>query len=325
MSDSSPTQAPLVSVIIPTYDRFEYLRVAIESVLQQTYPHLEIIVADDCSPQNPQALIDSFHDPRLTLHRHATNLGNGPNIANAFLLAQGKYVASLNDDDYWHPNFIATLIQPLEANLDVAVAFCDHYIVNADGRLDLAASDENSHRWGRDRLEEGVHRPFIEQALVHQSVSPASSALLRRDAIAWPELLSVGVYWDYFLAYLSCRQGLGAYYCPERLTYYRIHNQSETNLSGGKDARAKIRKGRSGVYCYSQFLADPNLQAFLPYFRQRWVEANTTLALGLIKAGTPTEARPYLQKALRQSPNPRTLAALLISFLPDRAMQLLGG
>jgi glycosyltransferase involved in cell wall biosynthesis len=185
--------AALVSIIIPTYNRTEYLRAAVDSVLQQTYTHLEIIVADDCSPHNPQELIDSFNDPRLTLHRNSTNLGNGPNIANAFQLAQGKYVASLNDDDYWHPSFVEILMRPLEANPDLAIAFCDHYIVDADGTIDQAASNENSRRWRRDSLPEGIYRPFVEQALVHQSVSPASSALLRSSAVSWAELLPVGV------------------------------------------------------------------------------------------------------------------------------------
>lgn len=316
--ETSRHSLPLVSIIIPTYNRLDYLKEAIQSAVRQTYSHLEIIVADDCSPQSPQALIDSFQDSRILLHRNTTNLGNGPNIATAFELAQGEYVASLNDDDYWHPSFIETLIQPLEADPELAIAFCDHHIVNADGSPNQAASDENSQRWQRDRLAAGKHRPFITQALVHQSVSPASSALLRRSAIAWHELMPVGVYWDYFLAYLSCRDGLGGFYCPQRLTYYRIHTQSETNLSGGKDAKAKIRKGKSGVYCYETFLADPRLAEHKAYFRKKWVEASTTLALGLLKSGSNQQARTHLFKALQQEFSPRTFAALLLSLLPQQ-------
>ena len=325
MTSHSPATTPLVSVVIPTYNRLTYLKQAIQSVLSQTYSNFEVIIADDCSPEDPTPTVEAWQDSRLRVCRNQTNLGNGPNIARAFTLAQGKYVASLNDDDYWHPTFLETLIAPLEANDDVAIAFCDHHITHADGTPDQAASDENTRQWRRDTLAAGIHRPFIKEALVHQSVSPASSALLRREAIAWNELLPVGVYWDYFLAYLSCRDGLGGYYCPERLTYYRIHDQSETTLSGRKDASAKIRKGKSGVYCYSQFLNHPNLRPYAVYFRQKWIEANTTLAIGLIKSGLPAEARSHLKDALQHGPNLRTLTALGLSFLPRRATQSLMG
>jgi glycosyltransferase involved in cell wall biosynthesis len=319
------SEAALVSVVIPTYNRPAYLKKAVESVVQQTYQNLDIIVCDDCSPKSPQTLLDSFQDDRIRLLRHPHNLGNGPNVAQGFKLARGKYVASLNDDDYWHPKFVETLVRPLEFNPDLNFAFCDHYIVDAEGTVDQAATEESSKRWRRDCLAPGIHRPCIEQALVHQSVSPASSALLRQAAITWDELLPVGVYWDYFLAYLGCRDGFGAYYCPKRLTYYRIHSQSETSLSGGKDASAKIRKGKSGIYCYGQFLADPKLEMFASYFRQKWIEANTTLAIGLIKSGASTEARPYLRLALRHGLNLRSTAAFLLSFLPKKTVRLLIG
>ena len=55
---------PLVSVIIPTYNRIEYLKQAISSAVQQTYQNLEIIVSDNCSFENPQALVESFQDSR---------------------------------------------------------------------------------------------------------------------------------------------------------------------------------------------------------------------------------------------------------------------
>jgi glycosyltransferase involved in cell wall biosynthesis len=246
--------SPLVSVIIPTYNRLGYLEKAIQSVVSQSYSCLEIIVSDDCSPQNPQTLIDSFNDRRIVFRRNSTNLGNGLNVANAFQAAQGKYVASLNDDDNWDPDFLARLIQPLENNEMLAVAFCDHYIINADGMVQYDLTVENSRRWQRDRLAAGVHQPFWTIGLVHQSVSPASSALLRRSMIDWSALMEVGVYWDYYLTYLACCQGYGAYYCPEKLTYYRLHENSETTQSGGKNAAAKIRKGRSGVFCYEKII-----------------------------------------------------------------------
>lgn len=306
---------PLISVVIPTYNRIHYLESALRSVLQQTYPNFEVIVADDHSPEDPTALIASFQDPRIRLRRNSQNLGNGPNIALAFQEAQGDYVASLNDDDTWDPHFLERLVQPLEAHPTLVAAFCDHYIMDGTGRVDEALSAENSQRWKRDRLPEGIHQPFWSIGLVDQSVSPASSALLRRSMIDWPELINVGVYWDYYLTYLACCKGYGAYYCPEKLTYYRIHENSETTQSGGKNAAAKIRKGRSGTFCYSQFLQDPNLQEHYSYFLRKWVEAKTTWGIGLLRAGKLKEARTHLTEALGKQFNLRTFYALILSFI----------
>ncbi|OBQ33110.1 MAG: glycosyl transferase, partial [Anabaena sp. CRKS33] len=55
---------PLVSVIIPTYNRPEYLKQAISSAVQQIYQNIEIIVCDNCSSENPASLIESFNDSR---------------------------------------------------------------------------------------------------------------------------------------------------------------------------------------------------------------------------------------------------------------------
>lgn len=316
---------PLISIIIPTYNRLDYLKQAVQSVLAQTYSNFEVIIADDCSPEDPTPAIEALQDLRLRVRRNATNLGNGPNISQAFTLAKGKYVASLNDDDFWHPSFLEKLVAPLEANPDLAIAFCDHYITYASGTIDQQRTAANSTRWHRSSLPAGIHRPFYKLALVQQAVSPASSAVLRREAIDWSELEAVGVYWDYYLAYLSCRQGLGAYYCPERLTHYRVHEQSETGLSGRKSAAAKIRKGKSGIFCYEAILADPALQDHRPYFLGKLVEAKTILAIGLIKSGAASEGRSYLLSALRQKTNPRTCLAFLLSLMPNTLIRKMAG
>ncbi|NEO70954.1 glycosyltransferase family 2 protein [Moorena sp. SIO3H5] len=318
MSKHQEGQKPLVSVIIPTYNRLSYLKQAVESVLQQTYKNLEIIVSDDCSPENPQAMIESFQDDRIQFRRNSNNLGNGPNVAGAFKQAQGKYVASLNDDDLWNPDFLEKLVPPLEANPNVVVAFCDHYIIDADGVINYATTEAHTRLWKRDQLKAEVYQPFFTIGLVDQAVSPASSAVIRRDKVNWDELLSVGVYWDYYLTYLACRNGDGAYYYPERLTRYRVHELSETHMSGSGNAKAQIRKGKSGIFCYEHFLADPQLQKHRNYFTQKLAQANTTLGIGLIRDGRVAEARPYLFRALNQSFSLRTVAALILTVIPQQ-------
>ena len=83
---------PLVSVIIPTYNRPDYLKEAIESAVGQTYQTIEVIVADDCGPASAQnqKIVEDFQDSRIIFRRNATNLGVTQNFANAIKQVQGK-------------------------------------------------------------------------------------------------------------------------------------------------------------------------------------------------------------------------------------------
>ncbi|NJN87610.1 MAG: glycosyltransferase family 2 protein [Leptolyngbyaceae cyanobacterium SL_7_1] len=310
-------QAPLVSIVIPTYDRPDYLREALQSAVQQTYQSIEIIVSDNGSPTSPEALVQSFQDERIRFWRNQTNIGMFANTMNALKLARGKYVALLHDDDRWEPTFLEKLVPPLETYPEAIVCFCDQLIIDGDGKVDPEATEQTAQLYHRAPLEAGIHRPFYELGLIHKTVPTAAGAVMRRSAIDWDTIPpEVGGMYDLYLTYLCCRSGLGAYYCPERLVNYRVHAQTETMLSGRRNAQAKITKAKTEIFCYGQFMQDERLQLFHSHFRQQWLHAHTTLGIGLIRAKRAREARPYLLHALsQQRVNLRTVAALILSFL----------
>jgi glycosyltransferase involved in cell wall biosynthesis len=318
MNSKTNPQEAVVSVLIPTYNRPEYLQQAIESAVKQTYRHIEIIVSDNCSPENPQALVESFNDPRIKFYRNSTNLGLVTNVLTCLRMARGKYVATLLDDDIWHEDFLANLVPPLEANPDLTIAFCDHYIVDENSKINDAETEKCTHIYKRDGLKEGIYKPFYDLAVVHQAVSPGIAAVIRQDVIDWNKFpLEVGSLLDLYIAYLCSRTGRGAYYCAKRLTYNRVHSQSDTMLSGSQDAQAKIRKAQSQLFCYQVFMSDENFREYKPYFLKQWLHANTTLGIGLMRTGQTEKARPYFWQALQQQKfNFRTLAALFLSFTP---------
>jgi len=103
----------LVSIIIPTYNRWKYLVKAVNSVMTQTYENLECIVIDDCSTQKEYtdgSVISD--DPRFTLIRLNENMRRKYKSAHAQGMtrnvgierSKGKYLAFLDDDDWWEPN-----------------------------------------------------------------------------------------------------------------------------------------------------------------------------------------------------------------------------
>ncbi|MGB3639690.1 MAG: glycosyltransferase family 2 protein [Rivularia sp. (in: cyanobacteria)] len=318
MSLQMDSQQPLVSAIVPVYNRSMYLKQAIQSALNQTYKNIEIIVSDDCSPESPQAIVESFNDPRIRFRRNETNLGVAGNIITTVKEARGKYIASLNDDDLWNETFLEKLVPQLENNQDLVLAFCDHYIIDDRSNIDETATEECTQAWKRNQLKEGVYQPFYEIALIDQAVPSSVAAVIRKDAIDWDTFPpQAGPFWDLYLTYIACRNGGGAYYCPERLSQYRVHALSETMNIGGKNTKAKIRGAKATIFCFRQFMEDQALQEFKSYFRKQWLHAHTTLAIALLRDDNTTEARPLLLDALiQQKFNPRTIAAFLISFIP---------
>lgn len=94
---------PLVSVIIPTYNRAGKLKRSIKSVLNQTYENFELIVVDDASKDDTETKVNSFDDSRIKYIKHDKNKGGGASRNTGIKLSEGKYIAFLDDDDIWLP------------------------------------------------------------------------------------------------------------------------------------------------------------------------------------------------------------------------------
>lgn len=327
MTINTQIAEPLVSVIIPTYNRLEYLKQAITSAVNQTYQNIEIIVSDNCSPENPENLLASFCDSRIRFWRHPENVGMLNNQMHAFKMARGKYVASLHDDDMWHPDFLAKLVPHLETNLNLILAFCDQYIIDGQSQINRRATEENSRSYKRHKIANGIYQDFQEIGLVDKSIPTAAGCVIRNGLINWNSIPSeVGGMWDLYLTYLCCISGYGIYYYSEKLTYYREHEQTDTLISGRRNIQAKIRKAKSEIFCYKTFMEDKHLQHFHSHFRKLWLEAHTTLGIGLMLDQQTRSARSYFWQALqKQKFNLRTLIALILSFTPPKLTHKLLG
>ncbi len=304
---------PLVSIIVPTYNRAHYLQVALESAVNQTYQHIEIIVADDGSSDATPTVVASFNDPRIIYRRNHVNQGMLANNLSAFDQAQGTYVANLHDDDQWQPNFLEKMIPHLEADTSVAVAFCDHYIFDEHGEINLTATTENTQRWQRDVLAEGKHQPFHKIALIDLSVPMVMGAVFRKNAIAWDDFpADVGSVYDFWLTYLACRDYQAAYYHRERLTRYRVHSQSEATTNQGR-----IRTCEGAIAAHARLLADAKLQVIRSQLEQKYSGYCRTLAVLLLRGGRIKEAQTHLWAALKCRFNWRTSAVLVLSLWPN--------
>lgn len=106
-------ESPLVSVVIPVYNREKYIAKALESACRQSYRNLEIIVVDNKSTDTTWEILKEWQekDPRIRIYQNESNIGPVLNWGRCFELAKGKYVKILWSDDWMAPEFIEEALQ----------------------------------------------------------------------------------------------------------------------------------------------------------------------------------------------------------------------
>lgn len=129
------TIRPLVSVLIPTYNRADYLGQAIDSALAQTYKNIEIIVHDDASTDNTPVLLKQYHDKRLRIIRTEDNHGMLGGWNYIVKQAKGEYIKFLASDDLLEPNCVKELLNAALKHSSAALVTCQRKFIDGEGRL----------------------------------------------------------------------------------------------------------------------------------------------------------------------------------------------
>jgi glycosyltransferase involved in cell wall biosynthesis len=107
---------PLVSVVLPVFNAAEFVEEALESILNQTYKNLQIIIIDDGSTDGSAEIVRKFNDSRIQLHKHPTNQGLISTLNEGFELAQGNYIARMDADDVALATRIEKQVRYMENN-----------------------------------------------------------------------------------------------------------------------------------------------------------------------------------------------------------------
>ena len=107
---------PLVSILMPVYKTAPYLREAMDSMLCQTFKDFELIVLDDCSPDNAEEILDAYDDSRIVRYKGDKNVG----LSNVGIeMARGKYIARMDSDDISLPKRLQVQVEYFEKHPDV--------------------------------------------------------------------------------------------------------------------------------------------------------------------------------------------------------------
>ena len=136
--------APLVTILIPTYNQERYVASAIHSALAQDYERTEVVVSDDASTDGTEKVVKEFEDPRLHYNRWPSNAGRVANYRRGlYELATGDWVLNLDGDDVLtDSSFIRVAVQAGEADSNVSFVAADRYI--RDDPLDVKALERRA-------------------------------------------------------------------------------------------------------------------------------------------------------------------------------------
>jgi glycosyltransferase involved in cell wall biosynthesis len=297
------------------------LRAALDSLLAQTYAHLEILVQDDSTNDGCGQVVRELNDPRIHYTRNQPALGTVSNLRAGYRKATGKYFSTLNDDDLYTPTYIQTMVESLEADPRYSMAFCDHTIIDQDGVIDEATTNTNSITFGRNRLTEGSVPDPVVAGILAKSV-PGMFAMFRREAMDlndFPDEVSSG--YDYWMTYLAVRAGNPIYYTPQRLTSYRVHAGSQT--SSFTNPREALRSLRYSEYMHTRFLADPGLRSIHSQLRLRLAEIYASTGIAHLRLGDRTAARQQFSASLRTKFTTRALTGMTLTAAPTSLVKKL--
>ena len=110
------SSSPKVSVLFPVYKTAAYLKEAVDSMLSQTFTDFELIVLNDCSPDNAEEIMDTYNDPRIVRYRGEQNVGLGNVLNVGISMARGEYIARMDSDDISLPERLQFQVDYLDAH-----------------------------------------------------------------------------------------------------------------------------------------------------------------------------------------------------------------
>lgn len=215
--------SPFVSVIIPNYCHAQYLDQRIQSVLNQTYKNFEVIILDDCSPDDgaSKAVIEKYRDNPHVSHivYNETNSGSTFKQWNKGIgLSKGEYCWIAESDDYCEPILLETLVAQIGKYENVSVAYCIPQYVDKDGNIIKPVPES-------DEVEFYNGDKFVSNTMSYKSpIWNASAVIFRKKDVfeidkSYMNFVAAG---DRFFWILLAKKG-NVVYVPKRLSWFRQH------------------------------------------------------------------------------------------------------
>lgn len=217
---------PKVSFVVPCYRLAHLLSDCINSILVQSYEDFEILIMDDCSPDNTPEVAQSFKDPRVKHRRNKVNLGHLRNYNEGIRLSEGKYIWLISADDCLRDQrVLERYVELMEENLKIGYSFCP--AVRLEDGQEKELLDYSVHG-SQDAVWDG--REFLYRLIMGNTIV-APSVIARKECYEKVSMFPLDMPWggDWYLWCVFALNYDVAYFA-EPMVCYRRHAVSMTNV-----------------------------------------------------------------------------------------------
>jgi glycosyltransferase involved in cell wall biosynthesis len=216
MAKKRTKEKPLFSILIPTYNRSNYVVESVQSVIGQTNQDFEIIISNNASTDNTKKILQKLKekDKRIEVFNQKKNLGSGGNVEFLLSKPKGKYVVILFDDDKLHEGFLSEVSRIFKEN-DVDYVYTNSFWIDKNSKV--------VHKNKKRLYPKGLIEKYgLLKDRYHFGI--CANAFKNRPNMKLKDKSLAG---DYIFALELSLNGTG-YYCHKNLFYYRFHSGNES-------------------------------------------------------------------------------------------------
>lgn len=273
---------PLISILIPNYNRGKYIAKAIQSALDQTYKKIEIIVVDNCSTDHSWNIIKSFRKNGVKIYKNPLNIGPTANFNECIRLAKGKYIKILHSDDMFEKDAVRKQVSLMEQHPKVGLVYGSVTKIDENGReLGLVSPFDKGHVVsGKEEL-----KTLLKSNYIFYSAAMIRTECLKDVGLFDPEIPFCND-WDLWMR-ICIRYDIG--YIKDVVGFYRVHPES-SNLD-------YIRTKTSGLDQYkclskiSSLVNDDNIKNIIKAYYYKIAREQIAKGLSLAANGNVKHGR----------------------------------
>lgn len=217
---------PLVSIVMAAYNEEKYIREAIESILNQTYPHFEFIIINDGSTDKTEEVILSFQDARIRYVRNEQNLRLIASLNKGLALAEGKYIARMDSDDISLPDRLQIQVDFMEAHPEIGIS---------GAQLIVFGSENTTMNY--PLAHEDLQLRLLITSCFPNNLVIFRNKLVKQYHLAFTEGYHHGEDFKFWTQWLQLTEGANL---PDYLVKYRFHASSVSHKF--RDIQRQTRK-----------------------------------------------------------------------------------
>ena len=236
----------IVSVVVPVYNIKEYIDRCIDSIVNQTYSEIEIIIVDDGSSDGTEQIVDEYEKKYKNIAvYHTENKGVSAARNLGISKASGKWIIFVDGDDYLENGYVETLVELMKKNSDCNLAICNHCEVDGADNKEKFNWFENVINGKIEKKDKLMLKLFGVEFCGESSRyfgtvwgRMYNLPIIIDNNILFPEKLSFGEDLDFNINYLHYAHN--AYFSPRALYNYRMRSQSASREQVGKEKYIKF-------------------------------------------------------------------------------------